>query len=76
MLMDQCTSLFVNFFQSLNNPKFYYIPDRFNDGYGASKKLFEKLILKKPKLIIILDCGSTSVDAVNYLNKKIKNHYY
>ena len=63
------TSLFVNFFQSLNQPFFYYIPDRVKDGYGASKKLFEKLILKKPKLVIMVDCGSTSVDAVNYLNK-------
>ena len=63
------TSLFVNLFKSLNHPFFYYIPDRVIDGYGASKKLFEKLILKKPKLVIMVDCGSTSVDAINYLNK-------
>ncbi len=63
------TSLFVNFFQNLKHPFFYYIPDRVKDGYGASKKLFEKLILKKPKLIIMVDCGSTSVEAINYLNK-------
>ena len=63
------TSLFVNLFKSLNHPFFYYIPDRIIDGYGASKKLFEKLILKKPKLVIMVDCGSTSVDAINYLSK-------
>ncbi|MFL2902067.1 MAG: single-stranded-DNA-specific exonuclease RecJ [Candidatus Pelagibacter sp.] len=63
------TSLFVNLFKSLNHPFFYYIPDRVIDGYGASKKLFEKLILKKPKLVIMVDCGSTSVDAINYLSK-------
>ena len=63
------TSLFVNLFKSLNHPFFYYIPDRIIDGYGASKKLFEKLILKKPKLVIMVDCGSTSVDAINYLTK-------
>ena len=63
------TSLFANFFQDLKHPFFYYIPDRVKDGYGASKKLFEKLILKKPKLIIMVDCGSTSIDAVNFLNK-------
>ncbi len=63
------TSLFANFFQNLKHPFFYYIPDRVKDGYGASKKLFEKLILKKPKLIIMVDCGSTSIDAVNFLNK-------
>ena len=63
------TSLFVNLFKSINHPFFYYIPDRAIDGYGASKKLFEKLILKKPKLVIMVDCGSTSVDAIDYLSK-------
>ena len=62
------TSLFVRFFQSIKHPFFYYIPDREKDGYGASKKLFQKLILKKPKLIIMVDCGSTSNEAVVFLN--------
>ena len=63
------TSLLVNFFQSLNHPYFYYIPDRVNDGYGASKEIFKKLIFKKPKLVIMVDCGSTSIDAISYLNE-------
>ena len=63
------TSLFVRFFKSIKHPFFYYIPDREKDGYGASKKLFKKLILKKPKLIIMVDCGSTSNEAINFLNK-------
>ena len=68
------TSLFVRFFNSIRHPFFYYIPDRESDGYGASKKLFEKLILKKPKLIIMVDCGSTSNEAVAFLNdNKIKS---
>jgi len=64
------TSLFVRFFKSINHPFFFYIPDREKDGYGASKKLFEKLILKKPKLVIMVDCGSTSNKAIDFLNKK------
>ena len=63
------TSLLVRYFNHINQKHFFYIPDRVNDGYGASKKLFQKLILKKPKLIIMVDCGSTSNDAINYLNK-------
>ena len=63
------TSLLVNFFQSLNHSHFYYIPDRVKDGYGASKKIFKKLISKNPKLVIMVDCGSTSIDAIDYLNK-------
>ena len=62
------TSLLVRFFESIKHPFFYYIPDREKDGYGASKKLFQKLILKKPKLIIMVDCGSTSNEAVAFLN--------
>ena len=68
------TSLFVRFFESLKHPFFFYIPDREIDGYGASKKLFQKLIQKKPSLIIMVDCGSTSNEAIDFLNEnKIKS---
>ena len=63
------TSLLVRYFNHINQKHFFYIPNRVEDGYGASKKLFQKLILKKPKLIIMVDCGSTSNDAIEYLNK-------
>ena len=58
------TSLLVRYFNHINQKHFFYIPDRINDGYGASKKLFQKLILKKPKLVIMVDCGSTSNEAI------------
>ena len=63
------TSLLVRFFNHINQKHFFYIPNRVEDGYGASKKLFQKLILKKPKLIIMVDCGSTSNEAIDYLIK-------
>ena len=63
------TSLFNLFLKELEYPHFYYIPDRFKDGYGASKKLFKKLILENPKLIIMVDCGSTSEEAIDFLNE-------
>ena len=63
------TSLLVNFFQSINHPNFYFIPDRVKDGYGASVEIFKKIILKNPKLVIMVDCGSTSNDAINFLNQ-------
>ena len=68
------TSLFVKFLDDIKHPYFYYIPDRQKDGYGASKKLFQKLILRNPKLVIMVDCGSTSNEAIDFLNeKKIKS---
>jgi len=63
------TSLFVKFLESINHRFFFYIPDRVKDGYGATKKLFQKLILDEPKLIIMVDCGSTSNEAIDFLNE-------
>ena len=71
MWMDQQLHLYLlNFFKSINHNFFYYIPDREKDGYGATLQLFTKLLKEKPKLIIMVDCGSTSNEAINYLNKK------
>jgi len=68
------TSLLVRYLESIKHPYFSYIPDREKDGYGATKKLFQKLITKNPKLIIMVDCGSTSNEAVDFLNQnKIKS---
>ena len=64
------TSLLIRFFETINHPYFFYIPDREKDGYGASEKLFKKLIKENPKLVIMVDCGSTSLEAIDYLNKK------
>ena len=41
---------------------------------GQLRNFFQKLILKKPKLIIMVDCGSTSNEASAFLNdNKIKS---
>ena len=64
------TSTGFTVFENIKHPYFYYIPDREKDGYGATKKLFKKIITKKPKLIIMVDCGSTSYEAIDYLNQK------
>jgi single-stranded-DNA-specific exonuclease len=42
--VDGCmsTSIFFNFLKKNNNKINYYIPDRFKDGYGASKDLIIK----------------------------------
>ncbi len=68
------TSLLAKFFDHIKHPYFFYIPDRERDGYGPSYSVFKKLIINKPKLIIMVDCGSTSYRSIAYLNsKKIKS---
>jgi single-stranded-DNA-specific exonuclease len=72
--VDGCmaTSIFFNFLKKNNNRSIhYYIPDRFRDGYGASKDLIIHLSKRfKPNLTIFLDCGSNSYDAIKYLKSK------
>src|SRR6056300_358254 len=71
--VDGCmsTSLFVNFLKKKNAKVNYFIPDRFKDGYGANKDLIKKLIKQfDPNLIIFLDCGSNSYDAIKYIKTK------
>jgi len=71
--VDGCmaTSLFVNFLKRKNAKVNYYIPDRFNDGYGASKNLIIRLIKQfDPGLIIFLDCGTNSHAAVEYIRTR------
>ena len=64
------TSLLIRYFKNIKQKYFYYIPDRETDGYGATTALFQKLVKQKPKLVIMLDCGSTSREAIDYLNQK------
>jgi len=43
-----------------------YIPDRYSEGYGVSKKGIEEAHAKGITLIIALDCGIKAVDQVAY----------
>ncbi len=63
------SSLLIRYFLHIKQKHFYHIPDREKDGYGATKKLFKKLMSKKPNLVIMVDCGSTSNEAIDYLNQ-------
>ena len=70
--VDGATSsaLLGNFFKSINQDVEIYIPDRKTEGYGPSKKGFEKLIRNKSKLIFTVDCGTLSFEAINYSKTK------
>lgn len=44
----------------------YYIPDRYTEGYGISKKGIDYAIKNEIALIISLDCGIKSVELIQY----------
>ena len=64
------TTLLIKFLNNINHPFFYFIPDREKDGYGPSLKILSKLINKKPKLIIMVDCGSNANESIDFLKSK------
>lgn len=51
-----------------------FIPNRFNHGYGFSEKSFEDILLSYPPksspLIILLDCGITSLSIIKRAKKE------
>ena len=66
--VDGCTAvaLVYKFLQQFYSNIDYYIPDRYDEGYGVSKKSIEYAQKTGVKLIIILDCGIKAVDEIAY----------
>lgn len=48
----------------------YYIPDRYDEGYGISEQGIDYASETDVKLIIALDCGIKAVEKVNYAKEK------
>ena len=63
-------TILSSFFRYLNHPFKYVIPDRFIDGYGPNIRLLDQNLHEDIDNIIFLDCGSNSIDVINYLKTK------
>ena len=57
--------LFLNSIVGINNIEFY-IPDRYQEGYGISRSALDYAAANKIGLIIALDCGIKAVEEVDY----------
>lgn len=55
------TSLLVSFLRRTGIVCSYFIPNRFDDGYGLHEDALQRIILRGATLIISVDCGITSV---------------
>lgn len=66
--VDGCTAvaLVYKFLQQFYSNIDYYIPDRYDEGYGISQKAMEYAQETDVKLIIILDCGIKAVKEIAY----------
>lgn len=63
------TALLVSFLRRVGLNCSYFIPNRFDDGYGLSEEALERIIDSGAKLIISVDCGITSVKEANFCKK-------
>ena len=59
-------SLVYKFLQKFHNNIDFYIPDRYNEGYGISIQGIDYAAQNGFKLIIALDCGIKAVEKVKY----------
>lgn len=66
--VDGCTAvaLVYKFLQQFYSNIDYYIPDRYEEGYGVSKKGIDYAKETGVKLIIILDCGIKAIKEIEY----------
>lgn len=59
-------SLVYKFIRQYYSNVDYYIPDRYNEGYGVSKQGIDYAYDTDVKLIIVLDCGIKAVEEITY----------
>lgn len=66
--VDGCTAvaLVYKFLQQFYSNIDYYIPDRYEEGYGVSHKGIDYANETGVKLIIVLDCGIKAIEEIAY----------
>lgn len=70
--VDGCTAvaLVYKFLRQFYSNIDYYIPDRYDEGYGVSKKGIDFAKETGVKLIIILDCGIKAIGEITYAKEQ------
>jgi single-stranded-DNA-specific exonuclease len=70
--VDGSTSvaMMYSFLRNYCTEIYYYIPDRYLEGYGISKNGIDYAKEHKCSLIISLDCGIKALEQVDYANAK------
>ena len=63
-------SLVYTFLHSFHDQIDFYIPDRYDEGYGISVKGIDFAAQNNVKLIIALDCGIKAVEKIAYASSK------
>ena len=70
--VDGCTAvaLVYKFLQQFYSNIDYYIPDRYEEGYGVSVQGVDYAYDTGVKLVIVLDCGIKAIETISYAKEK------
>ncbi len=70
--VDGTTSvaLVYKFLKEIHNKLGFYIPDRYNEGYGISIQGIDYAKENEYSLVIALDCGIKAIDKIKYANEQ------
>ncbi len=70
--VDGCTAvaLVYRFLRQFYSNIDYYIPDRYEEGYGVSRQGIDFAYEAGVKLVIVLDCGIKAVEEIAYAKEK------
>lgn len=52
----------LNYYSNID----YYIPTRYDEGYGISRRVIDEFHQQGVKLVIILDCGIKAIEEIKY----------
>jgi single-stranded-DNA-specific exonuclease len=63
-------ALVYKFLQQYSTNIDYYVPDRYDEGYGVSLRGIDFAAESGVKLIIVLDCGIKAIDEIQYAKDK------
>lgn len=59
-------SLVYKYLQNFYSNIDYYIPTRYDEGYGISHRVIDEFAQNGVKLVIILDCGIKAIEEIRY----------
>ncbi|MBQ3048516.1 MAG: single-stranded-DNA-specific exonuclease RecJ [Oscillospiraceae bacterium] len=63
------TVLLYSYFEDSGADVIYYIPDRYNEGYGLNKKAIDRIKKAGVNLIVTVDNGISAVEEIDYAAK-------
>ncbi len=64
------TSIVVKTLKKFTKEVGFFIPDRYENGYGLDKDVLKSMVRKGYKLLIAVDCGIKNNEEIEYARKK------